>query len=81
MGLEPTTSWLPAMRSSQLSYIPILVLKISDFFGMIAQKVFDGLQKHTFDTIQNEKPVSSLMKRVPFVTSSGFKPETFRAVI
>lgn len=22
MGLEPTTSWLPAMRSSQLSYIP-----------------------------------------------------------
>ena len=22
MGLEPTTSWLPAKRSSQLSYIP-----------------------------------------------------------
>ncbi len=44
MGLEPTTSWLPAMRSSQLSYIPDLVVKISDFFGMIAQKVFDGLQ-------------------------------------
>ena len=24
MGLEPTTSWLPVKRSSQLSYIPIL---------------------------------------------------------
>jgi hypothetical protein len=23
MGFEPTTSWLPAKRSSQLSYIPI----------------------------------------------------------
>jgi len=25
MGLEPTTSWLPAKRSSQLSYIPAWV--------------------------------------------------------
>ena len=28
MGLEPTTSWLPAKRSSHLSYIPFIrVLK------------------------------------------------------
>jgi hypothetical protein len=26
IGLEPTTSWLPAKRSSQLSYIPKLFL-------------------------------------------------------
>jgi hypothetical protein len=42
---------------------------------------FSCLQKLTFDTTKNEKPVSSKMKRVFFVTSSGFKPETFRAVI
>src|SRR5690606_32330397 len=25
MGLEPTTFWLPAKRSSQLSYIPLMM--------------------------------------------------------
>ena len=31
MGLEPTTFWLPAKRSSQLSYIPVLRAQIYDF--------------------------------------------------
>lgn len=29
MGLEPTTFWLPAKRSSQLSYIPKAAAKIA----------------------------------------------------
>ena len=32
MGLEPTTFWLPAKRSSQLSYIPVCERKGKIFF-------------------------------------------------
>lgn len=31
MGLEPTTFWLPAKRSSQLSYIPRADANIQQF--------------------------------------------------
>ena len=34
IGLEPTTSWLPAKRSSQLSYIPNFVIFQPVAFGL-----------------------------------------------
>ena len=36
MGFEPTTSWLPVKRSSQLSYIPIVEGKYSQEFVSLA---------------------------------------------
>ncbi len=41
MGLEPTTFWLPAKRSSQLSYIPKTMANLSKFILFILFSVFN----------------------------------------
>ena len=58
MGLEPTTSWLPVKRSSQLSYIPMSWKNWFYWtFYFLQEKIV--MQIYTFVWISIQKPITN----------------------